>query len=97
MTDLCAHIVSTHHKYVIRELPRLGALADKVVNRHGENHPELHMIQTTLASLGQELTQHLAKEEIVLFPYISKLDRAIAEGGPKPQACFGYACQTRSR
>jgi len=88
LSGLCAHIVATHHEYVKRELPRLTALAQKVVNRHGENHPELPVIQATLARLGEELTQHLAKEEVVLFPYISKLERAIAEGGPKPQSCF---------
>lgn len=89
LTGLCAHIVATHHKYVRRELPRLGALAEKVVNRHGETHPELPVIQATLVRLGEELTQHLAKEEVVLFPYISKLERAIAEGGAKPEGCFG--------
>jgi regulator of cell morphogenesis and NO signaling len=89
LTGLCAHIVSTHHEYVRRELPRLTALAEKVVNRHGENHPELPVIKATLARLDEELTQHLAKEEIVLFPYIAKLERAIADREPKPQGCFG--------
>jgi len=89
LAGLCAHIVATHHEYVKRELPRLMTLAQKVVNRHGENHPELPLIQATLARLGEELTQHLAKEEMVLFPYISKLERAVAESGPKPRSCFG--------
>lgn len=89
LTGLCAHIVATHHEYVRRELPRLTALAEKVVNRHGETHPELPVIQATLARLSEELTQHLAKEEMVLFPYISKLERAIVEGGPRPEGCFG--------
>jgi len=86
---LCARIVSTHHQYVRRELPRLQVLAQKVVNRHGENHPELLVIQAAVLRLDEELTPHLAKEELVLFPYVSKLERAIAEGGPKPQGCFG--------
>ena len=89
LTGLCAHIVATHHEYVRRELPRLAALAEKVVMRHGETHPELPVIQATLARLSEELTQHLAKEEMVLFPYISKLERAIAEGEPRPEGCFG--------
>ena len=89
LTGLCAHITATHHEYVRRELPRLAALAAKVVGRHGETHPELPIIQATLSRLSEELTQHLGKEEIVLFPYISKLERAIAAGGPKPQSCFG--------
>src|SRR5215469_826288 len=89
LTGLCAKIVATHHEYVRRELPRLTGLAAKVVNRHGEAHPELLVIQATLGRLEEDLTQHLAKEEIVLFPYISSLERALAEGGEKPQSCFG--------
>lgn len=89
LSGLCAHIVVVHHAYVKRELPRLTALAAKVVNRHGETHLELPVIQATLARLAEELTQHLAKEEMVLFPYISKLEQAQAAGGPKPQGCFG--------
>jgi len=89
LAGLCAHIVATHHEYVKRELPRLSALADKVVNRHGESHPELPVIHTTLARLSEELAQHLGKEEIVLFPYIAKLERAVAEGGTLPEGCFG--------
>jgi len=89
LTGLCALIVATHHEYVRRELPRLATFAEKVVNKHAANHPELLVIQATLARLGEELTQHMAKEEIVLFPYITNLERAIAEGGPKPQSCFG--------
>ena len=86
---LCDHIVATHHAYVRRELPRLAALGEKVVNRHGSTRPELPVIQATLAQLSEELTQHLAKEEVVLFPYISKLERAIAGGSEKPNGCFG--------
>ena len=89
LTGLSAHIVATHHEYVRRELPRLAALAQKVVNRHGETHPELPVIQATLTRLGAELTQHLEKEEIVLFPYIARLERAVAEGEARPQGCFG--------
>jgi regulator of cell morphogenesis and NO signaling len=89
LAHLCNHIVVTHHAYVRRELPRLAALAEKVVNRHGAARPELPIIQATLARLDEELTQHLAKEEIVLFPYISKLERSVAEGGEKPNGCFG--------
>ena len=89
LTGLCAHIIATHHEYVKRELPRLAAFAEKVVKKHGENHPELHVIEATLTRLAEELTQHLAKEEMVLFPYIAKFEKALAEGGPRPQGCFG--------
>jgi regulator of cell morphogenesis and NO signaling len=88
MEDLAAHIVATHHVYVKRELPRLAALAQKVVNRHGATRVELTEIESALSKLDVELTQHLAKEEAVLFPYIVQLERARA-GGPRPNSCFG--------
>lgn len=86
---LAAHIVNTHHAYVRRELPRLDELARKVVQRHGDTMAELAVIQSKLELLGEELLQHCAKEEIVLFPYVAKLEAALASGAPKPQGCFG--------
>ncbi len=89
MEELAAHIVATHHAYVKRELPRLAVLAQKVVNRHGSTKAELPAIQSALATLDAELTQHLAKEEAILFPYIVQLERARTTGVSKPAACFG--------
>jgi len=86
---LASHIVSTHHAYVRRELPRLAELAAKVVRRHGDTKPELPVIQSRLAELDAELTQHCAKEEVVLFPYVSKFEVAVTEGSPTPRGCFG--------
>ena len=81
--------MATHHAYVKRELPRLAVLAEKVVNRHGATKMELPIIAATLAQLDKELTQHMAKEEAVLFPYIADLERAVANGAAKPDSCFG--------
>lgn len=86
---LAAHIVNTHHAYVRKELPRLAELAEKVVRRHGDTKPELPAIQSKLNELSEELLQHCAKEELVLFPYITKSERAIADRTPKPHGCFG--------
>ena len=85
---LSDHIVATHHSYVKAELPRLAVLAQKVVDRHGPTTPDLPVIQATLAKLDEELTQHLAKEEAILFPYVILLERASVNGGAKPQGCF---------
>ena len=89
LASLSAHIVATHHAYVKRELPRLASLAQKVVSRHGSVLPELQIIAAALASLDEELTPHLAKEEVVLFPYIASLEQSVANGTPRPHSCFG--------
>lgn len=87
--SLVGHIVDTHHAYVRREVPRLAQLAAKVVNRHGDTKPELAVIQDKLAQVSEELTQHCAKEELVLFPYIVKLENAIVNQSEGPHGCFG--------
>ena len=89
LASLATYIVNTHHAYVNREVPRLNGLADKVVNRHGDTREELSAIQSKLAELGEEMIAHQGKEEVVLFPYITKLDQYSAGNGAKPRNCFG--------
>jgi regulator of cell morphogenesis and NO signaling len=86
---LSEHIVSQHHAYVKNELPRLDTLAKKVIAKHGSHRAELPEIQSALQKLDEEMTQHMAKEELVLFPYIAKLERALPDGSARPQSCFG--------
>jgi len=85
MSELTGHIVSRHHEYVRTEAPRLRAMIDKVINRHGDAHPELEEIRAAFATLADELAVHMTKEERILFPFIEQMEalRAI------PAACFG--------
>jgi regulator of cell morphogenesis and NO signaling len=89
LENLISHIIATHHSYVKRELPRLAQLAQKVVNRHGSRLAELPAIAATLESLDAELTQHLLKEETILFPYVISFELSQSAGADKPQSCFG--------
>lgn len=81
LTELSEHIVVAHHEYCRRELPRLGALAARVVQRHGDTRPELVAIRSRLEELDTELTQHLMKEEMILFPAIATLEQKGAGHG----------------
>ena len=74
---LIGHIVSNHHTYLRRELPRLIELAAKVIAAHGEAHPQVHTVGATVAELTADLLPHLAKEEKVLFPLAIELLGAI--------------------
>ncbi len=78
--ELVDHLEATHHIYLHEELPRLGALADKVEATHGVNHPELLDVVNTFRALRADLEPHLMKEERVLFPMVREL--AAAEGLP---------------
>lgn len=69
---LCDYIVNTHHKYVVKTLPELMFYTRKIANVHGDHHPELIEIASIFSQINDELTQHLEKEEQVLFPAIKK-------------------------
>jgi regulator of cell morphogenesis and NO signaling len=87
--DLVAHIMSTHHKYTREEIAGLGPLLEKVCSVYGKNHPELLHIRPTFAGLAQELTMHMMKEEMVLFPYIVRMEEAVIQHEPVLPPPFG--------
>jgi regulator of cell morphogenesis and NO signaling len=89
LSELIAHIIKTHHKYTREETLRLGALLQKVCSVHGKNHPELLEIQSTFIDLAHELTTHMMKEEMVLFPYIVRMEETVIQKEPVLPAPFG--------
>jgi len=89
LADLVAHINDTHHKYTREEIARLGPLFEKVVSVHGKNHPELQSIQASFLELAGELTMHLMKEEMMLFPYIVRMEESVTEQQPILPPPFG--------
>lgn len=86
--ELVDHIETTHHQYLWAELPRLSALADKVLSVHGERHPELADIAACYATVRADLEPHLTREEQVLFPAIRVLAAADVAGAA-PRFPFG--------
>lgn len=87
--DLIGHIQNTHHKYVKAEIARLRPLLDKVCNVHGLGHPELAPLRSDFHALAQDLTTHMMKEEMVLFPYIDRMEESLLSGEPILPAPFG--------
>lgn len=73
---LADYVVATHHAYVKKNLPELRTYSVKVANVHGDAHPELVAIYQLVEAVNEELTQHMMKEENVLFPYIKNLVQA---------------------
>ena len=70
---LADYIVNQYHTYTKSMLPRVMEFANKVVEAHGDRHPETLLIAQKWRELGQEMTAHLQKEEQVLFPFIKNL------------------------
>jgi len=70
---LIDYIINNHHHYIRSINPLVSDLSAKVVSAHGTNHPELIKISEIFSGLSKDLTQHLMKEEQILFPYIKNL------------------------
>jgi regulator of cell morphogenesis and NO signaling len=89
LSELLAHIRSRHHAYTREEIARLGPLFDKVCSVHGKNHSELLRLREVFSGLAEELTTHLMKEEMVLFPYILRMEEAVVAKEPVLPPPFG--------
>ncbi len=89
LADLVGHINHTHHKYTREELARLRPLLDRVCSVHGKNHPELLQIRLRFQGLAQEMTTHMMREEMVLFPYIVRMEEAVIQKEPVLPPPFG--------
>ena len=89
LAELMTHIRETHHRYTRDSMEGITALAAKVRQAHGGRHPELAEIQAAFAALAAELTTHLMKEEMVLFPYVERLEEWSAAGDPILPPPFG--------
>jgi regulator of cell morphogenesis and NO signaling len=86
---LIDYIVANHHAYVRAALPVVSAHTQKIAERHGTAHPELVEIARVFAGVAQEMTQHMMKEEHILFPYIRSLVAQHAQGCPAAPSPFG--------
>jgi regulator of cell morphogenesis and NO signaling len=79
--DLVEHILAAYHKPLKEELPRLEAMARKVVDVHRDKQPEtLPELLSVYLGLKAELEQHMAKEEQILFPMIQSGQGSMATG-----------------
>ncbi len=73
LNELCDYIEKRHHTYVIENIPFLQQKLQKLCEVHGENHPELFEIKKLFDGAAENLSEHMKKEEQILFPYIRKM------------------------
>jgi regulator of cell morphogenesis and NO signaling len=65
------HILERYHAPLREEMPRLEAMARKVLEVHGPKDPaRFQAIVLTFVALKDDLVQHMEKEEQILFPWI---------------------------
>ncbi|MEB8328375.1 iron-sulfur cluster repair di-iron protein [Flavobacteriaceae bacterium KMM 6897] len=88
--DLLAdYIEKKHHRYVENGIPVLKQYLNKLCKVHGERHPELLDITEHFNASAGELTMHMKKEELVLFPWVRKMVKAEQQHEPLDKPHFG--------
>lgn len=88
--DLLAdYIEKTHHRYVEEKTNVLLPFLDKLCKVHGANHPELFKINELFIGCAGELSQHMKKEELVLFPFVKRMVKTRESDGILSQPSFG--------
>jgi regulator of cell morphogenesis and NO signaling len=86
--DLLAdYIEKKHHRYIERTVPALNQYLTKICEVHGARHPELPKIREAFNTAASNLSAHMQKEEMILFPYIRKMV-ASKESGEKMDSGF---------
>ncbi len=86
---LIDYILKTHHVYIEEKTPVLFVFLDKLCKVHGERYPELFEVNKLFKISGTELLNHLQKEEVILFPFIKTMEKALIENTNIEQPHFG--------
>jgi len=86
---LVDYIINNHHSYVRESIPLLFMHLEKIGQVHGERHPEFLEVEKIFHKVAGDLSQHMMKEEGILFPAIKMIANAKFTGKKIPDMLFG--------
>ncbi len=89
LSELVDYIIDKHHTYVKSNIHILSEYLEKIAHVHGDNHPELHEVLKLYKESAGNLTMHMQKEELILFPHIKKMEKSLTEGNKNLEIPFG--------
>jgi regulator of cell morphogenesis and NO signaling len=71
---LIDYIINVHHAYLKKVLPELDTQLTSFIPSHLKKYPESARVGDLYAQLSKELSEHTAKEEEILFPYLKQVN-----------------------
>ena len=92
LDELCDYIEKRHHTYVNENIPFLQQKLQRLCEVHSENHNELFEIKRLFDGAAENLSAHMKKEELILFPYIRKMVSSKKEN-TQEKSEFGHILQ----
>lgn len=71
--QLISYILIHHHFYVKQTMPTILGHLEKVAIKHGERFPYMVEVFCLFKEINEEMTAHMQKEEMILFPRIKEV------------------------
>lgn len=88
--DLLAdYIEKKHHKYCEAKITEIKPYIQKINSVHGGRHPELAEVEELFGKTAGEMSMHMKREELTLFPYIRKMVNAREKNEKVEKPRFG--------
>jgi regulator of cell morphogenesis and NO signaling len=72
--QLISYILIHHHFYVKQSMPTILGHLEKVATKHGERFPYMVEVFFLFKEINEEMTAHMQKEELILFPRIKEVE-----------------------
>lgn len=72
--QLIGYILIHHHFYLKQSMPTIADHLTKVAAKHGDKFPNMVEVLELFLHLKNEMTLHMQKEEVVLFPRIKEVE-----------------------
>ena len=79
--QLIVYIVTRHHAYVKQIMPQLYNHLERVAMKHGDRFPYMVDVFRLFTEIKLEMTMHMQKEEMILFPAITRAELAVKNKG----------------
>jgi regulator of cell morphogenesis and NO signaling len=76
--QLISYILIHHHFYVKQSIPTILSHLEKVATKHGDRFPYMVEVLYLFRQIGEEMTMHMHKEEVILFPRIKEIETLVS-------------------
>jgi len=87
--QLISYILIHHHFYVKQSMPTIIGHLEKVAAKHGDHFPNMVEALRLFREINTEMTLHMHKEEVILFPRIKEVS-ALQEAHQHRNLAAGY-------
>lgn len=72
--QLIGYILIHHHFYVKQSMPTMLSHLEKIASTHGDRFPYMIEVLELFNEINEEMTSHMQKEEMILFPRIKEVE-----------------------